>query len=369
MTCGREIAMKYKRFFTMILVAAAGFMASCDTVFTDVYDEVSRPRLYVFGGFTHMNGIMRSGFAELDLESGKLAGAESVFTVGSAQPVLYRDTLYYEAGGTLYASDFDTGAIRWTVIASSTIYTIVVNEDTVFIGGAFFTVDGQPREYFAQVRRDTGAVLPQLVGGLDNSVNALALSGDTLFLGGYFLTIDGQTRNRLAAVDIRSGDLKSWNPGADGYVGMLYVVGTTVYFTGGFGTIAGNARNSIAAVDAQSGALLPFNANITGGSATLCAFSNDTIYITGPGTIGGKVRSSLAAVDRTTGALRRWAPTPQSIPTSIVYNSGKVYMGGTFTTMNGVTRNYLAAVDGDLGELLGWYPIADSQVNYVILDR
>ena len=69
-------------------------------------------------------------------------------------------------------------------------------------------------------RRDRRAVAPTWDSGADDFVAALLVSGDTLFVGGEFSTVNDEPRARLAALDVKNGRLKPWNPQA-----MRYGVG------------------------------------------------------------------------------------------------------------------------------------------------
>ncbi|HEX2156636.1 MAG TPA: hypothetical protein VHS79_06595, partial [Actinomycetes bacterium] len=70
----------------------------------------------------------------------------------------------------------------------------------------------------------------------DGRVNAVAYLGGTVYLGGSFTSVDGQPRSRLAACDAASGNLLSWNPSANGVVRALKVspAGTRIYVGGDF---------------------------------------------------------------------------------------------------------------------------------------
>jgi hypothetical protein len=70
-------------------------------------------------------------------------------------------------------------------------------------------------------------------------VNALTLSGSTVYAGGQFNSIGGQPRNNIAALDVATGNATSWNPGANNTIWFLASSGSTVY-VGGFFTEIGN---------------------------------------------------------------------------------------------------------------------------------
>ena len=73
----------------------------------------------------------------------------------------------------------------------------------------------------------------------DDEVLALALAEGTLYVGGTFATIGGQPRNQLAALDAATGTVTPWDP-ALAYlhrtpeVRALVVARDVVYVAGGF---------------------------------------------------------------------------------------------------------------------------------------
>jgi hypothetical protein len=76
------------------------------------------------------------------------------------------------------------------------------------------SVGGEPRDYLAGVDVVTGKPTP-LHPVLDGRVQELAAVGDVLYVAGDFSKVDGQVRSRLAAIDLTSGLLASWNPAAN----------------------------------------------------------------------------------------------------------------------------------------------------------
>ncbi len=55
----------------------------------------------------------------------------------------------------------------------------------------------------------------------NSAVRAIAVSGSTVYVGGYFNNIGGQPRNRIAALDATTGLATTWNPDADNNVESL----------------------------------------------------------------------------------------------------------------------------------------------------
>ena len=126
----------------------------------------------------------------------------------------------------------------------------------------------------------------------------------TVYVGGQFEAIGGQPRASIAALDATSGLATPWNPGAntpntDHTVYSLAVRGTTVYAGGGFSSIGGQPRNGIAALDAASGEATPWDPSALGTVFSL-ALDDHAIYLGGDfSSIGGLPQASVAAIDIT----------------------------------------------------------------------
>jgi outer membrane protein assembly factor BamB len=363
-----EHFMKFNKLFLVILFTTVSFTASCDTVFTDVYDETSRPKLYLFGTFTTIGSVNRANFAELDLATGKPTDNDSSFVSPSYIPIIKDNTVYYINSNTMYAADLKTGTVQWSVSSSYDIFAFAVSDEYVYIGGDFIDLG----TIFARLDRDTGSLQTTTVS-FDGRIDVMAIAGDTLYLVGLFANVNGEPRNQIAAIDAKSGALKKWYPagGISSPPDRMWVSGNALYVGGAFATIGSKTRNNMAAVDLETGEVLPFNPSITMGTVHSCAFMNDTIYMVGTFEyIQGEGRYHIGAVDRTTGEPRSWYPAV-AIGTSyaITAYEGKVYVGSDFTAINGVTRNHLAAFDGVTGNLLSWNPNALGVVSFMILAK
>ncbi len=58
-------------------------------------------------------------------------------------------------------------------------------------------------------------------------------------MGGFFTNVGPAVRNRVAAVDVATGAVTTFDPNANGNVNSLAVAGATVYVGGNFTTVAG----------------------------------------------------------------------------------------------------------------------------------
>lgn len=111
---------------------------------------------------------------------------------------------------------------------------------TVYVGGGFGFIGGQPRNRIAALDATTGLATAwnPNAGAINTYVRALAISGSRVLVGGWFTTLGGQSRKLLGAVDIASGAPTSWDPSAStamyDQVYTLAVGGSQVFAGGSF---------------------------------------------------------------------------------------------------------------------------------------
>jgi hypothetical protein len=250
--------------------------------------------------------------------------------------------------------------------------------DTLYIGGQFDRIGGQPRTGLAALDL-TGAPTswaPAL--GLDVPstpyVGALATDGSSLYVGGSFGRIDGHDRTSLAAFD-STGALASWapsvlapesSPSVPGINGLA-MRGSTVYVLGNFTTAGGMPRSQLAAFDA-AGQLAAWDPDV---EIAFDAFDfphtissgTEGVYVGGSFKWLGKEsrRAGLAAI-LPDGRVTDWNPgVPDGVVRALAVSGGTVYVGGEFATLGGQPRANLAAIDAS-GAVLPWNPGADGPV-------
>jgi len=80
------------------------------------------------------------------------------------------------------------------------------------------------------------------------SIRSIVIDDGTLFVGGWFDRMAGQPRSRLASFDIATGDLTSWQPDPiDGSVAAIAVLNSTIYVGGYFDSIDEKPQSGFAA--------------------------------------------------------------------------------------------------------------------------
>lgn len=304
----------------------------------------------------------------------------------AATGVVYAGGRFTSVGGAprqAVAAVDSSGAVRpWDAgIASGAVNALAFVGGTVYAGGTFSTVAGQTRHRAAAFDAATGA-LTAWNPDVDSDVRAVAIlvtagfpSTVTVYLGGIFQNVGGQPRARLAAVDGTSGALTAWNPGASGSVDAITVsVGSNpitnpprIYVGGAFQTVGGAARNRIAQLD-ESGAVAAWNPDASERVRALRAVGN-LIYAGGEFTsIGGQPLRFVAALDRTTGAPTSWNPRIGGFVRALAATGATVFAGGEFCTAGGVSRRNLAALSLTSGQPTAWNPGTDAPVEAIETD-
>jgi hypothetical protein len=190
----------------------------------------------------------------------------------------------------------------------------------------------------------------------DGKVNAIVVGNGKIYIGGSFTHVrapgapaGGAVRTHLAALNVHTGALMPWTPGANDIVNALALKpnGKTIYVGGHFTKVHGAARLHIAAVNASSSTLRPWKANANGKVDVIKA-TRTRVYFGGTfTTLKGKVRNRLGAVSAgSSAALIGWTPHASSeVYTLQLSATGKrMYVGGAFDHMNGKLANHLSAV-------------------------
>lgn len=197
------------------------------------------------------------------------------------------DKVWQQAPGTggqsfaangLAAIDVQSGAAleSWNPRVSggrAHVYSLAVQGSSVFVGGNFSSVNGQPRQNLAELNATSGSLTsfaPAINdGNLDITVivRALEISNSKLYVGGQFQRIDGSLRSNLAAFDLPGRNLNpQWKPRTRGVVRALEPApdGQTIFVTGSFDNVIGSTdqdfseRKVVARFYSDSGELSPW---------------------------------------------------------------------------------------------------------------
>jgi hypothetical protein len=334
----------------------------------------------------------------------------SVSQHGSTATTTVTDMVAFTAGtGALVTSFAPTiGGEVDTIIPGPT-------PGTVYVGGAFKTIDGVTSRV-ALLNATTGAMVPGWTSPkLDGAVNKLVLADGQLFVGGNFDAIGGVARGGLASLNPTTGAVTTYTTLSftghhnymvnckttscpDGGVGIkaLDVTpdGTRMIVIGNFTNASGFARNQVAMIDLSSaGAAVDPNWNTLGYSGGCAAgsfdsyvrdvqFSPDGSYLaiadTGAGGSGAKALDGTHAICDAVARFETNATGQDIQPTwvdwtgndsfwTVAVTGSAIYVGGHQRWLNnsvgndnpgeGATpRPGMAAVDPQNGLPLAWNP-------------
>lgn len=263
----------------------------------------------------------------------------------------------------------------------------------LYLGGTFTAVNGEERRRLASVdlNGSIGPHTPVTSTSGATGVMALESTGDTIYVGGLFTHIAGQPRGNLAALDAEQGTVKAgWGPGTsrdgDPTAGNVYALDAscaTVLVGGRFDRLAGAERDRLGAVDVVTGQLRAWNPGAYGTQGTAVhtvVRDGDRVYAGGEALsqIGGASSAqNIAALDATTGQATSWRPRFTNMDAAVRAivpspDSSTVYVGGANFGVEGVAgaktfeSERLAAFSASSGDLLPWYPSAPDPVNALL---
>jgi hypothetical protein len=272
----------------------------------------------------------------------------------------------------LAAIDLATGQVNaWNPAANGAVLSIGVIGSTVYLAGQFSGVGGAARSLVAAVDGTTGLATswqPTFQGGFDSggdpwfpAVYDLAVHGSTVYVGGKFSGIGGQPRGHLGGIDGTTGLPTAWSGGslpgysADYYVSTIATDGSWVGYS--HGLFLGLGAINVATPS------VAWSATPLAGSASEMIVENSTLYVGGNfTTINGQPRSCLAAFDIATGALQPWNPGANSTVMAMKVSGSTLYLGGAFTTVGGQSRVSLASIDLATGTPTDWNPTTNGAV-------
>jgi hypothetical protein len=320
---------------------------------------------------TSVGGVERARAAAIDVNTGRAlpwdpnvdATVESIAVQGSS---VYLGGLFTTVGGQLrpYAAAVHrvTGALRagWQPAPDGEVLAFAPSGGVTYVGGSFATIGGQPRSTLAALDTTTGLAnswnpAPGPPGG--TIVTALVTSGTTVFVGGAFSTIGGQPRVSLAEIG-SNGLATSWKADVIGFVSALALSHGNLYVCGNFSLLGSQPREGLGSVGVTSAAVSAWNPNPNGPVLTLAAVG-DTVYVGGfYSGIGGALRNFLAAIGPG-GTSTAWDVEPDGPVYSIAATPYNVYISGDYGLVGGVRRTNLAFAGAGSGVTgVGDTPIA-----------
>jgi hypothetical protein len=261
----------------------------------------------------------------------------------------------------------------WTPMANGTVKTFATDgSGNIIAGGSFTKINGAGHQHLVVIQPDGTVVSKAAWAGVaDGDVQALAVSGSTLYMGGLFQNVDGQPRPYLGAVSLTNGQILSWNPFVDGRVDDLAVVTGGSVVAGGFFLNAGSASGghpSLAEFDGSTGALI---ANYVGHT------SSPVVSMTqgGDGSLYTGHNNNLLQRFTPTGG-QSWQLSVDGNVQALTISDGELIAGGHFNNLctlhtncqSPISRHHIAAFDPTTGSLdTSWAPDVNSDLGVFAL--
>jgi hypothetical protein len=253
-------------------------------------------RVVAGGAFSSGATVPRDGIAALNRDGHATALRFPAEASGTRLAVLSPDggTIYAETTAGLHAfSTADGHELPWAPAVNGVVNDLAVSPDggTLYLGGAFTQVAGQPRVHLAAVTTSGAGAATAWRPDPDGVVERIALSADgaTLYAGGAFGHIGTSVldRSHLAAVSTASGDATAWAPNPNGTVTALHLSadGQHLYVGGLFASIGASPqpRPGIASLTTSTANPTPFAAGTIAPSQPLGAFASTsddgTVYL------------------------------------------------------------------------------------------
>jgi hypothetical protein len=162
-------------------------------------------------------------------------------------------------------------------VMDGTVYAITVVGTTIVVGGEFTTVENSARTVTYKKTNiftynyATGAVNTAFTASLDGDVLALATGpSNTVYVGGAFKTVNGVKQRGVTQLSLATGQrVSAFNASiGDGEVRTLEANNGRVFIGGNFATVDATARVALAEVNSTTGALdTAFNLSFTSPTA------------------------------------------------------------------------------------------------------
>jgi len=351
---------------------------------TAVVSDPARGVVYLGGNFTRL-GPFTGAFVGLDTATAAWNTPTWSRVVGSAGTSVpdgsggfYIAGAFTKVGGesiTSLAHLRSDGTLdpAWHIdLPLGTVYDMALQGNTLYLGGSFSSVGSATRQNLAAIDVTTATVtswdpnLNYAAGGV-NGVYAITATSTTVYVGGLFAAIGTMPRHNLGAVDAATGVVTSWAPAVNANPVDFAIIGGTLYMGGNFTTVDGSARPMLAAFDLGTGALLPFALDADSGTSdtvnALAAGPSGTLIIGGQfSTLNGSPHACLAQVDAGTGVATAWNPDLDGTVYTVAASGTTVYAGGDFSAAGADPHAFLVKLDVASSTAAPWDPAVSGNV-------
>ncbi|WP_374001348.1 hypothetical protein [Bdellovibrio bacteriovorus] len=333
--------------------------------------------LYISGGFSNINGQVRSGLVHLDITAPNtpvLMGSAFSVSGSSINGMYYESSdnkLYVYGSFTSFAGQGKKFLVRlstpdtlgasldnaWSPVLSAAVTDVVAVGSNLFVGGYFTSVNGSPSNFLTKMGLATGTFTA--IGtsfssstSTSNAISSLFEKGGDLYATHYSNFSRINTSTHVPSVV---------NSGASG-IKIIGELDSKVLLGGSSGVVR----------DVLPGLSPPvfgsYSMSVKGGSATkIVPLGGEYLFAGSFMTIDSFVnRSNLAAVDLASGGLTAWSPSANSYVKDVIKYNGDIFAVGGFSSTSGVNTSSVTRLDSVNGNVKPANIAAAGAVNGII---
>lgn len=313
--------------------------------------------LFVAGRFDNIEGKPRRNLAAINTTTGhvtewdlSVGGDISAMTAGNGS------LFVAQGGGRILVFDIAKKTSRDLPYNFETaVRAMVVMKQTLYVGGEFRKIDFVAHGTAAAIDLKSGQLLSwdPLAGYFSPFVYSLAVAEDAVFIGGnVFLVAYDPTNDKAKLWDVAVTTV----PGTVNPVSALALVGEKLLVGGEFSAISSLPRFRLAVLDAKSGEVLSDTAHANG-QVNAIGVNSNVVAIGGYlRSVGGHLRTNLFSFQRTSGEINPWNPALDGAVHALAIAGNRLFLAGQFTTANAQPRQTLALIDARSGQLDDWNP-------------
>lgn len=255
--------------------------------------------------------------------------------------------------------------------ANQSVYAMAVQPDgKILLGGLFWTLGGQSRNYIGRLNTD-GTLDAAFNPGADYDVLTLCLQLDgKILVAGRFTTLTGQARSNIGRLTSNGALDVSFNPAANSAVYCMAEQGDGKIMIGGqFTTVGGSPRARIARLNSDGSLDITFNPGADAQVFTLALQPDGRILVGGLfSTLGGQTRNRIGRLN-SDGTLDTGfdAGANEHVDALAIQADGKILVGGFFNTIGGHAQTNIARLHPDGTVDTTFNPGANSAVGSLCL--